>query len=472
MADLNTSKAAAWANHADKARVLAASHESRTLGYLQRVTSLKNQVEQLLAQVHIGFRWVGTRLDLVGPDGQYVIGPDLVGTIEGIESVPGLEAALEGKQAASDLLTSFADLDGAEDAVAIFNSDGDLELLTLSAAARSILDDSTVAAIRATLAAASASDLTTTNTTVSGLASDLAALAIVVAGKAAAVHTHTATQISDSTATGRSVLTAEDAAAARTAIGAVAGGDIVLQADKADQATAEAASNDTDWMTALKVGQSIDAVSGSQTFTASGTFTKPTRAKWCLVELWGGGGSGAKGTATQTSGGAGGGYAWVLLPASALAASTTVTIGAGGTGPSAGGNGTAGGDSTFGAHLTAKGGNGGITGSSELSLPGGSNTATSGTTAPGTIRNSPVNPHAGYGDHSSNAGGNTINGGGGGGGPTAGPGGVSLRGGNGGAGVAAATAGDGVAPGGGGGGTATGTRAGHGARGECRVFWW
>lgn len=37
---------------------------------------------------------------------------------------------------------------------------------------------------------------------------------------APSAHTHTAAQISDSTATGRSVLTAADAAAARTAIGA------------------------------------------------------------------------------------------------------------------------------------------------------------------------------------------------------------------------------------------------------------
>lgn len=41
-----------------------------------------------------------------------------------------------------------------------------------------------------------------------------------VATRAAAAHTHTATDISNSTATGRSVLTAVDAAAARTAIGA------------------------------------------------------------------------------------------------------------------------------------------------------------------------------------------------------------------------------------------------------------
>lgn len=41
-----------------------------------------------------------------------------------------------------------------------------------------------------------------------------------IAGKADAVHTHTASQISDSTAVGRSVLTAGTEAAARTAIGA------------------------------------------------------------------------------------------------------------------------------------------------------------------------------------------------------------------------------------------------------------
>jgi hypothetical protein len=47
-----------------------------------------------------------------------------------------------------------------------------------------------------------------------------AAMDTALAGKAATTHTHTASQISDSTTTGRSVLTAADAAAARTAIGA------------------------------------------------------------------------------------------------------------------------------------------------------------------------------------------------------------------------------------------------------------
>ena len=49
---------------------------------------------------------------------------------------------------------------------------------------------------------------------------DTSALTSGLAGKANTSHTHTASQISDSTTTGRSVLVAADAAAARSAIGA------------------------------------------------------------------------------------------------------------------------------------------------------------------------------------------------------------------------------------------------------------
>ncbi len=70
--------------------------------------------------------------------------------------------------------------------------------------------------------------VTLTNKTISGASNTLSnipesavtSLVSDLSGKAATVHTHTATQISDSTATGRSVVTAADAAAARTAIGA------------------------------------------------------------------------------------------------------------------------------------------------------------------------------------------------------------------------------------------------------------
>ena len=68
-------------------------------------------------------------------------------------------------------------------------------------------------------------DATTTTKGLVQLAGDLGGTAASptvpgLAGKADTVHTHPASQISDSTATGRSLITAADAAAARTAIGA------------------------------------------------------------------------------------------------------------------------------------------------------------------------------------------------------------------------------------------------------------
>ena len=71
----------------------------------------------------------------------------------------------------------------------------------------------------------SAPDATTTSKGVVQLAGDLGGTAAAptvpgLAGKAATVHTHPAADISDSTVTGRAVVTAADAAAARTAIGA------------------------------------------------------------------------------------------------------------------------------------------------------------------------------------------------------------------------------------------------------------
>lgn len=57
--------------------------------------------------------------------------------------------------------------------------------------------------------------------TSAGQAADGAATATALAGKAATSHTHTAANISDSTATGRSLVTAASAAAAMTTLGAI-----------------------------------------------------------------------------------------------------------------------------------------------------------------------------------------------------------------------------------------------------------
>jgi hypothetical protein len=97
-----------------------------------------------------------------------------------------------------------------------------------------------------------------------------------------------------------------------------------------------------------------------QTFTASGTWTKPTSGTVAMIECWGGGGGGGRQSSSGGGGGGGGAYNRVWKLTSALGSTETVTIGTGGTGGTSNGTaGTAGGNTTFGAHLTAYGGGGG-----------------------------------------------------------------------------------------------------------------
>lgn len=98
-----------------------------------------------------------------------------------------------------------------------------------------------------------------------------------------------------------------------------------------------------------------------QTFTASGTWTKPAGLLFAVVEQQapGGGGGGGSNSGTGVSvaqSGSGGGYTKKLYMASDLSATETVTVGAPSTGGAAGNNaGTAGGNSTF-KGMTANGG--------------------------------------------------------------------------------------------------------------------
>src|SRR5690606_34295960 len=104
---------------------------------------------------------------------------------------------------------------------------------------------------------------------------------------------------------------------------------------------------------------------GTVYFTSSGTFTKADypglRAVRVKVQAGGGGGGGAAGTSpgeeAAAAGGGGGEYAESFIPASGLSAAETITVGTGGSGGAAGFNiGSTGGDSSFGSHVVAKGG--------------------------------------------------------------------------------------------------------------------
>ena len=83
-----------------------------------------------------------------------------------------------------------------------------------------------------------------------------------------------------------------------------------------------------------------------QTFTSSGTWTKPSGITKVIVEVQGAGSSG-RATSSEYCRGAGGGYAKKLIDVSSIS-SATITVGSGGAAVSAnGGNGNAGGSSIW-----------------------------------------------------------------------------------------------------------------------------
>jgi hypothetical protein len=228
-----------------------------------------------------------------------------------------------------------------------------------------------------------------------------------------------------------------------------------------------------------------------QTFTANGTWSKPSSGSIAFIQMWGGGGSGAgtDGSGSATGGG-GGAYTeeWVLL--TDLGDTETVTIGAGGVGvdPTTKAHGNDGNNTTLGSILTAYGGGGGRYGNSASATGGGGGgllSAGSGGTA-GSVDGGAA------GNTSGGAGGDTLYGGAGGGGAdgssTTGTGGNSYYGGAGGgsncSGASASSGGtskiggaggdgdgtDGTQPAGGGGGLQSGSgTSGAGGDGKCIV---
>lgn len=222
-------------------------------------------------------------------------------------------------------------------------------------------------------------------------------------------------------------------------------------------------------------------------YTSDNTWTKPSQGNFALVTIWGGGGSGGRNTG-GAGGGGGGACVQRLYRLSELPASVAITIGLGGAGQSTDGDGNPGGNTTFGALLTAYGGGGGQNSGSTFTPVaggGGGGSLGVGTTSAagaghgpslaGALGSTAIGQSAdfgGAGGGGNGNGGNAYWGGGGGGGKfvaTNGTGGISLHGGNGG--NAVTTTGQaGAVPGGGGGGS-DGT-SGAGGNGLCLIYVW
>jgi hypothetical protein len=99
-----------------------------------------------------------------------------------------------------------------------------------------------------------------------------------------------------------------------------------------------------------------------QTFTSSGTWTRPSGITKVMVEVQGGGSSGSTSNSSEdNAGGAGGGYARKLIDVSSIS-SATITVGTGGAGVvgNAIRNGNAGGNSSWSDGTNTVTGNGGV----------------------------------------------------------------------------------------------------------------
>jgi len=131
-----------------------------------------------------------------------------------IGDVSGLQTALDAK-AASSHAHAIADVTGLQTALdgkaSSSHTHTASQISDSSAVGRSVLTAADAASARSAMSAASSSH--------AHAVADVTGLQTALDGKAATSHTHAANQISDSTAVGRSVLTAATAAAGATALG-------------------------------------------------------------------------------------------------------------------------------------------------------------------------------------------------------------------------------------------------------------
>lgn len=116
-------------------------------------------------------------------------------------------------------------------------------------------------------------------------------------------------------------------------------------------------SNGTTWISSIPSGGSVNV----QTFTASGTWTKPSTGTMVAVLCLGGGGGGGRSADDNTGGvgGLGSNACFAIFNKADLASTVSVTVGGGGGGGGYSSAGGTGGNTSFGALIRSAGGTGG-----------------------------------------------------------------------------------------------------------------
>jgi hypothetical protein len=112
--------------------------------------------------------------------------------------------------------------------------------------------------------------------------------------------------------------------------------------------------------TALEFGTASAGLQSIQSFSSTGTYTKPSGINKVKVIVTGGGGGGGAGNPNYNAlgGGGAGGTAIKVVDVSSIS-TVAVTVGSGGSGGTGGNGGGAGGTTSFGSHCSATGGYGG-----------------------------------------------------------------------------------------------------------------
>jgi hypothetical protein len=243
-------------------------------------------------------------------------------------------------------LTAIAGLSSTADQVPYFIGSGVAALMTVTSAARTVLDDTSVANMLSTLGG-------------QPLDPDLTSLAAASATNAIYYRSAANTWAAITVSTGLSF-------AGGTLAGALFGTAIAGDVPASGGGTSKFLRADGTWVAPPAGGGPTIAI---QTFTSSGIYTPMAGMTYAIIEGVGGGGGGGAAYAESSSvfrvggGGGAGGYSRKLVTAAAVGASKTVTIGAGGLGGTASttpGDGGAGGDTSVGVLCVAKGGQGGF----------------------------------------------------------------------------------------------------------------